>query len=283
MSTKNAEEWLAARGFVPGRGGPGQISVGWYDHGPNPNDGHMAMTLSDGTNAEAGGSNDVFTLGAGAAGADSPQFDRHMHLPTLYGEGPAGSASSPFAGGSAVAAAGSPPLPPSNGGGSSSSGGGTVSVPSSLTGLSRALLDSLGAGVGTTGSGSDLSEFGQAAGAAVSGQVGSALGVLGVNDSPGWLQGLSQFVGGLSISDNAGNSLFEGGNLFGDGGGAAPLSAQSFGSGVAPPDDVHGTRAGQAPGPPVTNWTINARDTEDAFVKAQRLERERAAARLARY
>lgn len=104
MSTKNAREWLAQRGFVDGSGGPGQIRVGWYDHGPGPNDGHMAMTLSDGRNAEAGGKNGVFTIGAGAAGADDPQFDNHMYLPQMYGEG-AGSASS--LGSSTSASAGS--------------------------------------------------------------------------------------------------------------------------------------------------------------------------------
>ncbi|MFP1155548.1 phage tail tape measure protein [Mycobacterium sherrisii] len=36
-TTKNMGEWLAARGFVPGIGGPGTISVGWYDHGGGPN------------------------------------------------------------------------------------------------------------------------------------------------------------------------------------------------------------------------------------------------------
>lgn len=104
MSTKNAREWLSERGFVDGSGGPGQISVGWYDHGPNPNDGHMAMTLSDGRNAEAGGKNGVFTIGAGAAGADDPQFDNRMYLPQMYGEG-AGSSSS--LGASTSASAGS--------------------------------------------------------------------------------------------------------------------------------------------------------------------------------
>ncbi|WP_459166931.1 phage tail protein, partial [Mycobacteroides chelonae] len=89
MTTKNAAQWLTARGFVKGRGGPGTIRVGWYDHGPNPNDGHMAMTLSDGQNAESGGSVGSFTVGGAAAGADSPQFDQHMYLPNPYGEGPA--------------------------------------------------------------------------------------------------------------------------------------------------------------------------------------------------
>lgn len=89
MSTKNAAQWLAERGFRPGIGGPGSITVGWYDHGPNPNDGHMAMTLSNGMNAEAGGKNGVFTVGSGAAGASDPMFDQHMYLPiqSMYGEG----------------------------------------------------------------------------------------------------------------------------------------------------------------------------------------------------
>ncbi|KWX19721.1 hypothetical protein AFM11_34325 [Mycolicibacterium wolinskyi] len=93
MSTKNARQWLSERGFVNGTGGPGQIRVGWYDHGPNPNDGHMAMTLSDGRNAESGGKNGAFTIGAGAAGADDPQFDNHMYLPQMYGEGASSSSS----------------------------------------------------------------------------------------------------------------------------------------------------------------------------------------------
>ncbi|MCV7255693.1 phage tail tape measure protein [Mycobacterium hackensackense] len=89
MSTKNAAQWLAERGFQPGMGGPGAITVGWYDHGPNPNDGHMAMTLSNGMGAEAGGKNGEFTVGSGAAKASDPQFDQHMFLPVqgMYGEG----------------------------------------------------------------------------------------------------------------------------------------------------------------------------------------------------
>lgn len=109
MSTKNARSWLAARGFVDGSGGPGTIRVGWYDHGPNPNDGHMAMTLSDGRNAESGGSSGAFTIGAGAAGAGDSQFDQHMYLPQMYGEGAGssgslGSATSAGGGGSYRAA-----------------------------------------------------------------------------------------------------------------------------------------------------------------------------------
>lgn len=89
-TTQNMGEWLAARGFVPGIGGPGTISVGWYNHGSSPNDGHAAMTLSDGENAESGGSHGNFIVG-GSVGASSAQFDRHMYLPELYGEGSGGS------------------------------------------------------------------------------------------------------------------------------------------------------------------------------------------------
>ncbi|UXA09681.1 hypothetical protein KXD96_28035 (plasmid) [Mycobacterium sp. SMC-2] len=88
-TTQNMGQWLAALGFHPGIGGPGSISVGWYNHGSSPNDGHAAMTLSDGENAESGGSHGNFLIGSGAAGAASAEFDHHMFLPTVYGEGAA--------------------------------------------------------------------------------------------------------------------------------------------------------------------------------------------------
>ncbi|WP_090601415.1 phage tail tape measure protein [Mycobacterium lentiflavum] len=97
-TTKNMGPWLAALGFKPGIGGPGAISVGWYDHGGGPNDGHAAMTLSDGENAESGGSHGNFLVGPGAAGAASSQFDHHMFLPNLYGEGPGGGMPGGFGG-----------------------------------------------------------------------------------------------------------------------------------------------------------------------------------------
>jgi len=272
MSTKNAADWLAARGFKPGIGSKGQISVGWYDHGPNPNDGHMAMTLSDGSHAESGGGvGDIFQIGGGAAGADDPQFDHHMFLPTVYGEGPAGSAaSSPFAGGSAAAAVtGAPPAAASSSGGGAASsgsggGGGSFSLsgfPSSLSGFGSFAGGQLGSALG------DLGKLGEAAGSFVDGQVGSLLDVFGVPDSPGWLKGISQLIGGISIG----------------GGSAAPLSATPNGTGVPAPDDpgnMHGSRAGQPPGPQVV---IQARDTEDAFIKYQRYEREKSAAKLDRF
>jgi hypothetical protein len=172
--------------------------------------------------------------------------------------------------------------------GSSAGGGGFGSLPGSLSGLSSFGLNGLGSGVGTTGSGSDLSLFGNAAGSAVSGQVSSALGVLGVGDSPGWLKAASQLVGGIKVSDKStGKSLFDGanplGSLFGQGSGssAAPISASSTGMGTPPPDTAHGGRAGQAPGPQtVVNYSIRTATVEDAFLAAQRKQNERNAAKI---
>ncbi|GFG76724.1 hypothetical protein MBOT_40890 [Mycobacterium botniense] len=104
-TTVNMGQWLASLGFRPGIGGPGTISVGWYDHGGG-NAGHAAMTLSDGENAEAGGSHGNFVVGAGAAGANSPQFDHHMFLPIGDLQGPPGySAGGGFGGAPEVSAA----------------------------------------------------------------------------------------------------------------------------------------------------------------------------------
>jgi phage-related minor tail protein len=130
-------------------------------------------------------------------------------------------------------------------------------------------------GRGSSGDGfslpSTLSGFGSAIGEFAGGQIGSLLDVFGVGDSPPWLQALSTLVGGITIGGHDGAAL--------------PLSATPSGTGAALPDDpgnMHGGRAGQAPGPGAV-YHITARDTEDAFVKAQRVERERAAAKLSRF
>lgn len=166
-------------------------------------------------------------------------------------------------------------------------------VPSSISGLASFGLGNLGKGVGTTGSGSDLSLFGDAAATAIGGQVSSALGVFGIPDSPGWLQGASQLLSGISVSGQDGTPIFDGGSIFGGGGGGGipsiasliPTAATPSITGAPPTDtagDMHGTRAGQPAGPQVV-YNIAARDTEDAFVKAQRVERERSAAKLSRF
>ncbi|MBF6187987.1 hypothetical protein [Nocardia farcinica] len=79
MSTMNEGQWLAAKGAEPGLGGPGDISVGWFDRGGGAN-GHTALTLGDGTNVESRGGDGV-VVGSSAAGADDPMFDQHMHIP----------------------------------------------------------------------------------------------------------------------------------------------------------------------------------------------------------
>lgn len=297
MSTKNAADWLAARGFKPGIGGPGQISVGWYDHGPNPNDGHMAMTLSDGRNAEAGGSVGVFTIGGAAAGASSPQFDHHMFLPTVYGEGPAGRGGPGTAAGAQPAAAGGSAPPAggattSSGGGPSGGGGGrSLNIPSSLSGFGSFLGQQLGqlpgqlAGDQQGGGGAALGELGNlgaAAGSFIDGQVSSALSVFGVPSTPGWLKGISQLIGGISIGGGSGP------------GAALPIAANQQpatavgdvvnragpGFSVNESGNMNGNNGNQAPG---VTYNITARDTEDAFIKAQRLEKEKAAAKLSRF
>ena len=79
MSTVNEGQWLAAKGAQSGIGGPGDISIGWFDNGGGAN-GHTALTLGDGTNVESRGGDGV-VIGGDAAGADDPMFDQHMHIP----------------------------------------------------------------------------------------------------------------------------------------------------------------------------------------------------------
>lgn len=80
MTTVNEGSWLAERGFIMGRGGPGTFRIGWFDHGGGAN-GHTAGTLPDGTNVESSGSTGMFTMGANARGADASMFDKHAYLP----------------------------------------------------------------------------------------------------------------------------------------------------------------------------------------------------------
>ena len=178
-------------------------------------------------------------------------------------------AAAPAAGDAAPADAGVTPA---------AAAGGGASVPSSISGLASFGLTGLGSGVGATSSGSDLSVFGNAAGAAVSGQVQSALGVLGAGDSPGWLQGIGKLVSGISVSGKDGRKIFGGGSvgsMFGGSQhGAEPVAAMSppvgapAGAGIA----VGGSGSGQRPGPPGATYNIRTATVEDAFLEAQRKE-----------
>lgn len=172
------------------------------------------------------------------------------------------------------------------GGGAASSGGGGFNLPSSISGLSGIGLAGMGVKSQVPGQPERTFEFGNAAAAAVGGQVSSALGVLGVPDSPGWLKGISQFVSGISVggggsggglgaSDGAGIGRF---------GGAAPISASAAVPAPAalPAGTAHGGRAGQQPGP-TFNTTISAFDTSDAVSMMRRQQDEITAAKLGRW
>lgn len=81
FTTQSEASWLAQHGAIPGMGPPGSLRFGWYNHGSGTMDGHTAVTLPDGRNAESGGSHGGFLVGGGAAGADNPEFDQHAYFP----------------------------------------------------------------------------------------------------------------------------------------------------------------------------------------------------------
>jgi hypothetical protein len=91
FSTVNEGQWLFSHGFQPGMGGPGDLSIGWYDNGGG-DAGHTAATLPGGINAESGGGHG-FQLG-GAVGAGSSMFTNHAYLP-MGGAGGSGGLGAP--------------------------------------------------------------------------------------------------------------------------------------------------------------------------------------------
>ncbi len=291
MSTVTEGSWLRSLGFKSGSGSAGDLRVGWWDKGGGAN-GHTAGTFPDGTNFESNGSEGVVI--GGKTGAADKQFTDHAYLPVAEIGNPngPGATSAPdilsglglggSVGGGAGAAAGVTPSTGSSSGGGS--GGGGFSLPTSITGLTTLGLDSLPnptAGLpdtlpdGTKNPWKQESaiKFNEAASAAVGGQVSSLLGVAGVPNSPGWLQGISQLVGNIKIGD--------GGGGFGS---AAPAAAAGLisGLGASGAESMHGAQSGAQPGAGVT-YNIQARDTEDAFVRARRQEDERSMAKLSRY
>lgn len=72
FSTANEGQELAARGFVPGPGGPGTLTIGWSDS-------HTGVTLPDGTHIDAQGDATGIVAGPGSQGATG--FPNVMHLP----------------------------------------------------------------------------------------------------------------------------------------------------------------------------------------------------------
>ncbi|AEJ93101.1 tail length tape measure protein [Mycobacterium phage Mutaforma13] len=74
MSTHNADEWLTARGFVKGRGGPGDFRVAF-----NPS--HMQATLPGGTPFNWGSASAAARRGIGGTGADDPSLTSRYYRP----------------------------------------------------------------------------------------------------------------------------------------------------------------------------------------------------------
>ncbi|WP_280393234.1 phage tail tape measure protein [Nocardia wallacei] len=121
MSTMNEGEWLKARGALPGLGGPGDISIAWFDRGGGAN-GHTAMRLGDGTKVESR-SGDGVVVGSAATDVTDPMFDQHMYIPrsALLGGDLGGS------GGGALGAGGANALTSGGGVSGGGSGGGGAS------------------------------------------------------------------------------------------------------------------------------------------------------------
>ncbi|MDM2382246.1 phage tail protein [Mycobacteroides abscessus] len=194
----------------------------------------------------------------------------------------------PPVGDTTVSSGGTEAVSAASSGGASSTGGGGFNLPSSISGLSGIGLAGMGVKSQVPGQPERTFEFGNAAAAAVGGQVSSALGVLGVPDSPGWLKGISQFVSGISVGGGgSGGGL--GGAPEGAGpgsrfGGATPIAASAAvpAPAAVPAGTVHGGRAGQQPGP-VFNTTISAFDTSDAVSMMRRQQDEITAAKLGRW
>jgi hypothetical protein len=164
---------------------------------------------------------------------------------------------------------------PASGASSTSS----ISLASSFSGLSATGGDMIGKfspAVTPGGKTESLDKLGNAVGQVASGQVSSALGVLGVGDSPGWLKGLSTFVSGVKVGKKS-----DGGAM--DAGGVSPVSAvgPALSAAGGALGSVH-AGGGAAPGPQV-NYNIRTATVEDAFLASQRIEKEKAATNLARY
>lgn len=92
MYTGNAAEWLAARGFQPGMGGPGDMRVGY-------NSNHMQATLPGGTNFNWGSDASAARGGVGGTGAFDPAFTDHWFRPAGAAPTPSAIGPAPIGGG----------------------------------------------------------------------------------------------------------------------------------------------------------------------------------------
>lgn len=78
FSTGNEGPELAARGFIAGPGGPGELTIGW-------NADHTGITLPDGEHIDAEDEKDGIVLNGHSPGATG--FPNVMHLPAGLGDG----------------------------------------------------------------------------------------------------------------------------------------------------------------------------------------------------
>lgn len=85
FATGNEGEALTSRGFFEGKGGPGDLRIGWLNDPGGPGGGHTATTLPNGVNVEMGGARGNGQYGGSAAGGNDSQFNRFMYLPMASG------------------------------------------------------------------------------------------------------------------------------------------------------------------------------------------------------
>lgn len=79
FATGSQASWLSQNGFTRGRGGDGDLRIGFRNGGPSG--GHTAGTLPDGTNFEMGGGRGNGQVSGGAAGAWDSYFNEFFYLP----------------------------------------------------------------------------------------------------------------------------------------------------------------------------------------------------------
>ncbi|WP_076482720.1 aggregation-promoting factor C-terminal-like domain-containing protein [Williamsia sterculiae] len=180
FATASAAAQLAEMGAQQGRGTLGDLRIAFYNGGEGG--GHAATTLPSGINAEMGGNRGNGQYGGAAAGADHPQFTDHWFFPRDMFR------STPQLGGDDVGGLTQGAYDPQT-----YTGTGNYSGANSGRGLS-----------GTTGSDTNLTprqkiaatfsdNLGNAASAAVKGQLTSLFGILSINDSPGALAAVSTY------------------------------------------------------------------------------------------
>ncbi len=79
MSTVTEGDWLRGRGFVAGKGGRDDITVGWYDQGGGEN-GHTAGVFPGGVQFESHGPTGAPAEYGTGSGVDQPIFTDFAHL-----------------------------------------------------------------------------------------------------------------------------------------------------------------------------------------------------------